>query len=128
MPRKVLNPVRRPRKRTAETETLSVPEKRLMQIEAQETPAPSPLTATSEPNPIRWLWYLLSLMMPFVGVLIGLFLYDHEERPMRLVGRNSLLIGFVVWVLMPMVLFFLIVVLGAVAMMDWIGNVLPPVS
>jgi cation transport ATPase len=67
----------------------------------------------------------LSLGVPFAGVLIGLFLYDHASRTVRLIGRNSLLIGFVVWVLMPLALVVLLSLLGALAAMDWLSNAFP---
>jgi hypothetical protein len=103
-------------------------ETRLLQVETAEAGGTQGSLETVEPRSFRWLWYLLSLAVPFAGVVIGIFLYDHDSRSVRLIGRNSLLIGFVVWVLLPMALFVLLALLGAVAAMDWIANVLPPGS
>lgn len=91
-----------------------------------ENPVAMSASPDQESAPFRWLWYVLSVLMPLAGIVIGLFLYDHSSRAVRLTGRNSLLIGFVVWILMPAALIGLFLVLGAVAAMDWIANVLPP--
>ena len=100
-------------------------EPRLLQVEAGETAPPPGPSEQSQPTTFRWLWYLLSLGVPFAGVVIGIFLYDHDSRSIRLIGRNSLLIGFVVWVLMPLALILLLAVLFGVAAWDLIANAVP---
>jgi hypothetical protein len=74
----------------------------------------------------RWGWYLLSLLIPFAGVLIGIFLYDRESRLARRVGRTSLILGFTLWVLLPMAICFLLVLLGAVTVLSWVSSLMPP--
>jgi hypothetical protein len=124
MSKSLADPIRRSRRRSVPKDGKVEGAERRMQIEVEASSG----SAASEVAPFRWLWYILALVVPLAGVLIGLFLYDHDSRLVRLVGRNSLLVGFVVWILLPMALFFLLLLLGAVAMMDWVANVLPPVS
>src|SRR5271154_1674400 len=56
---------------------------------------------TSAAISLRWFWYLLSIFVPFAGILVALLLYDQDSREVRKVGRNCLLIGFLIWVLLP---------------------------
>jgi len=128
MPRPTTGAGRRSKKNPASKGSGVIAEPRLLQIEETEPGGTAKTSEIVEPTSFRWLWYLLSLAVPFAGVVIGLFLYDHDARSVRLIGRNSLLVGFVVWVLMPLALFLLLALLGAVAVMDWIANVLPPGS
>jgi len=82
----------------------------------------------SVPNGIvstRWFWYLLSLFMPLSGILIALFLYDHNDRASRKVGRNCLLIGFLIWVLFPCLLLMAFFFLAAVALIGWVTSLMP---
>ncbi|MGH7739576.1 MAG: hypothetical protein ACREL1_05465 [bacterium] len=63
-----------------------------------------------------WAWYGLSFFIPLCGIFIGLFLYDQDSREVRRVGRNSLLIGFVVWVIFPLAVLMLLILAGMVAL------------
>jgi hypothetical protein len=49
----------------------------------------------------RWGWYALAFFIPCAGILTALFIYDQDSREARKVGRNCLLIGFLVWVVFP---------------------------
>jgi hypothetical protein len=71
----------------------------------------------------RWVWYLLSLFVPFAGILVALFLYDRDEKEVRRVGRNCLLIGFVFWVLIPLFIGFLVLVYAILSMAGWVSDV-----
>ena len=98
-------------------------------VEPAVIPPPPPgveTVAAPQASPFRWPWYFLSAFIPFAGMVVGLFLYEHESVVVRRIGRNSLLIGFIVWVLFPMAIFLLLSLLTAVAAMDWIANLLPP--
>jgi hypothetical protein len=72
----------------------------------------------------RWVWYLLSLFIPYLGMLVALFLYDRDDREVRRVGRNCLLISFIAWVVLPLVLGFLIFLVTLVSMAGWIGDLM----
>jgi hypothetical protein len=74
----------------------------------------------------RWGWYSLSVLVPLAGILIGLFLYEQESRDARRVGRNALLIGFVLWVILPVAVATLLLVLGAVSALGWFSSLMPP--
>lgn len=63
-----------------------------------------------------WTWYGLSFFIPLCGIFIGLFLYDQDSREVRWVGRNSLFIGFVVWVIFPLAILLLVILAGMVAL------------
>jgi hypothetical protein len=112
-------------RRSRKNQTSQENEPRLLQVETGETVATPGPSEQSQPAAFRWLWYLLSLGVPFAGVVIGIFLYDHDSRSIRLMGRNSLLIGFVVWVLMPLALILLLAILFGVAAWDLIANAVP---
>jgi hypothetical protein len=91
------------------------------------TPPPAPeSSAPAAVPPLKWPWYFLSLFIPCAGIVVGLFLYDHDSRETRRVGRNSLLIGFVVWILLPAVMGVLFALLTALAAMDFISGLVPP--
>ena len=72
----------------------------------------------------RWGWYLISLFVPFAGILIALFLYDRDEKEVRRIGRNCLLIGFVFWVLAPLFIGFLVLVYTVLCMAGWVTDVM----
>ena len=74
----------------------------------------------------RWVWYLLSFFIPFSGLLIALFLYDQDSREVRKVGRNCLLIAFLVWVILPLVVLFALLLVTALAFADWFTDLLSP--
>ena len=83
---------------------------------AQTLPPPTevPLQKPTDPSiySFRWMWYIVSCLVPYAGTLISLFLYDHEVRDIRLMGRNCLLLSFLVWAVLPLMVFSLIVLLG----------------
>jgi hypothetical protein len=89
-----------------------------------EDPSSQPLAADPVES-FRWGWYFLSAFIPLAGILIGLFLYDRDSRAARRVGRNSLLTGFILWILLPLALSSLLVVLGAVSALGWISSLMP---
>jgi hypothetical protein len=74
----------------------------------------------------RWVWYLLSFFVPFSGLLIALFLYDQDSREVRKVGRNCLLIAFLVWVLLPLLVFLALLLVSVLALADWVANIMSP--
>lgn len=76
----------------------------------------------------RWVWYLLSLFVPFAGMLVALFLYDQEAWDVRKIGRNCLLITFVVWVLLPILVFLGILLILALAAAGVVSNALSPMD
>ncbi len=73
----------------------------------------------------RWGWYGLSLLVPFAGIFIALFLYDQDSREIRKVGRNCLLIGFLIWVVFPAMVFMTLVLAGTLAVFSWISQAMP---
>ncbi len=74
----------------------------------------------------RWVWYLLSLFIPFSGMLVALLLYDQDSQEIRKVGRNCLLIAFLVWVIFPLVVFFVLLLVSVLAFADWFTDILSP--
>ncbi len=73
----------------------------------------------------RWGWYALSLFVPFAGILTGLFLYDQDSKAIRKVGRNCLFIGFIVWVVFPLLILMVVGVFLAMAAASWVADMLP---
>jgi hypothetical protein len=100
--------------------------------------ATAPLAPTAEAAPVRppdgiegitsyrWVWYLLSLFVPFAGILVALFLYDQESWDVRKIGRNCLLIAFVVWILLPILVFLGMILIIAVAAAGVVSNAISP--
>ncbi|HVZ81165.1 MAG TPA: hypothetical protein VHE12_10295 [bacterium] len=86
-------------------------------------PAPVP-SAGGSITEYRLVWYLLSFCVPFAGILVALFLYDRDEKEVRRIGRNCLLIGFVFWVLLPLLVGFLLVVIALFSMAGWVSDVM----
>jgi hypothetical protein len=82
---------------------------------------PVPETALS----FRWLWYALSLFIPFAGILIALFLYDQDPREVRRVGRACLLISFLVWVVFPVIVLFFFLLLAFLMVLGWLAEMMP---
>ncbi len=72
-----------------------------------------------------WAWYGFSLMVPFAGIFVALFLYDQDSREVRKVGRACLLISFVVWVVFPLLVLMSILILSTFALMSWISDMIP---
>jgi hypothetical protein len=73
----------------------------------------------------RWGWYGLAFFVPFAGILTGLFLYDQDSREVRKVGRNCLFIGFLVWVVFPVLIALVAAVFLALAAANWIADMVP---
>jgi len=73
----------------------------------------------------RWVWYLLSFFIPLCGIFIALFIYDHEDREARRVGRNCLLIGFVFWVLLPSLLLAALFLLVVFTLIGCVASLMP---
>jgi len=73
----------------------------------------------------RWGWYGLAFFVPFAGILTGLFLYDQDSREVRKVGRNCLFIGFLVWVVFPVLIMLVVAVFFALAAVNWIADMVP---
>jgi hypothetical protein len=73
----------------------------------------------------RWGWYLLSLFVPFAGIFIALLLYDQDSREVRKVGRNCLLISFLIWVVFPVLMFLAFLFLAAIAAFSWVSDMMP---
>jgi single-stranded DNA-specific DHH superfamily exonuclease len=73
----------------------------------------------------RWGWYGLSFFVPLSGILIGLFLYDQDSRDVRKVGRNCLFIGFLVWVVFPLLVAMAVAFFLALAAIGAIADMMP---
>jgi len=56
---------------------------------------------------------------------VGLFFYDSESHRVRRVGRNCLLIGFAIWVLLPALMTISLLLLGAVTLAEWLSQMAP---
>ncbi len=112
----------RPRKILTAKEVLQKPQ-----------PLPAPVSAgadsTQEVHPIwgfRWGWYLFSLFIPMAGILIGILFYDLESKEARKVGKRALTIGFLFWVVLPMLFTLLLLLVGGLALFSWISSVVGP--
>jgi Na+/proline symporter len=100
------------------------------------TPAAPPPPVASESaagnrNPItdyRWGWYGLSFLIPFAGIFIGLFLYDQDSREDRKVGRTSLFIGFLIWVVFPILVILGVCLVGSIALLSIVTDMIPPMN
>ncbi|HTC19752.1 MAG TPA: hypothetical protein VK859_02825 [bacterium] len=106
---------------------------RLKALRADARPSSAARAAVVEPAvgqdmvlSYRWVWYLLSLFVPFAGLLIALFLYDQDSREIRKVGRNCLLIAFLVWVVLPLLVFLALLLVSVLALADWFTNIVSP--
>lgn len=66
---------------------------------------------------IRWGFYGASLFFPFAGIIIALFLFEKDSLEVRRVGRNCLLLSFLLWVLFPAFLLVVLLVFGATALL-----------
>ncbi len=73
----------------------------------------------------RWGWYGLAFFVPFAGILTGLFLYDQDSREVRKVGRSCLFIGFLVWVVFPVLIALVVAVFLALVAANWIADMVP---
>jgi hypothetical protein len=89
--------------------------------------AAAPLRQES-PSPQGGIWYFLSVVIPFAGIVIALFLYDQDSWKIRKIGRNCLLIGFLLWVLLPLAAFLAFLLLIALAIAGVVSNNLFPMD
>ncbi len=74
---------------------------------------------------IRWGLYAFSILFPYAGICVALFLYDQDSREARRVGRNCLLLSFLLWVLFPVLLLVGILALGVLAVLGAVSNLAP---
>jgi len=72
-----------------------------------------------------WGWYGLALFVPFAGILTGLFLYDQDSREVRKVGRNCLFIGFLVWVVFPIIILLVVMAFLGLAAVNYLADAMP---
>ena|SRR5579872_5900425 len=86
---------------------------------ASEEPEQNAITS------FRWGWYLLSLFVPFAGIFVALLLYDQDSREVRKVGRNCLLIGFIIWIVFPVLMLLAFLLIGALAAFSWVSDMMP---
>ena len=73
----------------------------------------------------KWGWYALSFVVPFAGILIAIFLYDQDSKAVRRVGRNCLFIGFLIWVVFPLLVMLALFLFGALSVLSIIADNLP---
>ena len=96
---------------------------------ASKTLSPLPVAPAAPPDGVTsytWVWYLLSVFVPFAGIFIALFLYDQENWNVRKIGRNCLLIAFVLWILLPIMLSMLVLLVVALAVASTVSNAISP--
>jgi hypothetical protein len=74
----------------------------------------------------RYFWYGLSFFVPFVGMVLALFLYDQDHREVRKVGRNCLMISFLVWVVFPLLALFFLLLVGAALLANFVSDFVAP--
>ncbi len=105
----------------------TAPKSRRRTAKAMAAPkvASPPSQAVSAPNPIwanRFGWYLFSLFIPMAGILIGLFFYDQTSLEARKVGKQSLWIGFLVWVVFPLFILMALLFIVGLAAASWLSG------
>ncbi|HJT25157.1 MAG TPA: hypothetical protein VJ873_11325 [bacterium] len=88
--------------------------------------SPDPVVPADGITSYTWVWYLLSVFVPFAGILIALFLFDQENWHVRKIGRNCLLITFVLWILLPILVFMLVLLAVALAIASSVSNAISP--
>lgn len=88
--------------------------------------APVALPPSDGVTSYTWVWYLLSVFVPFAGILIALFLYDQDNWNVRKIGRNCLLIAFMLWVLFPIIVFMGILLIAVLAVAGTVSNAISP--
>lgn len=113
-----MSPARPIRRRTAPARSSAI-------APSAKVPA-APAGATDGITSYRWVWYLLSLFVPFAGILIAMFLYDQESWEVRKIGRNCLLIAFVLWILFPILAFMMVLLVLAVAVAGSVSDAVSP--
>jgi hypothetical protein len=67
----------------------------------------------------------MSVVVPLGGIFAGLFLYDSADPAARRVGRNCLMTGFTLWVLVPLLLAAAVLLLGIFTLFSWLAQVAP---
>ncbi len=85
-----------------------------------------PIQAPDGVTSYTWVWYLLSVFVPFAGILIALFLYDQQDWSIRKIGRNCLLIAFVLWILLPFLFLMLALFITALAVAGSVSDAVAP--
>ena len=87
---------------------------------------PVPTQAPDGVTSYTWVWYFLSVFVPFAGILIALFLYDQQDWAIRKIGRNCLLISFVLWILLPILFLMLALLITALAVAGSVSDAVAP--
>jgi len=64
----------------------------------------------------------MAFFIPLAGLLIGLFFYDQEAMEARKVGKHSLWIGFIIWVVLPILLMTALFFIGGLALISWVSS------
>jgi len=85
----------------------------------------APVDSQNVVTSFRWAWYLLAVLVPFAGIFIALIFYDQDSREVRKVGRNCLLVGFLIWVVFPVLVFLGFLLLGAAAVFSYVSDMMP---
>lgn len=85
----------------------------------------APVDSQNVVTSFRWAWYLLAVLVPFAGIFIALIFYDQDSREVRKVGRNCLLVGFLIWVVFPVLVFLGFLLLGAAAFFSYVSDMMP---
>jgi len=89
-------------------------------------PAPTPAVVPTETVvAFRWPLYLASLSMPFAGIVIALFLIGSDSKPVRGVAQVCLWIGFLLWVLLPAFLLFVLIVVALTTLSGFLSGLAP---
>lgn len=93
-----------------------------------QIPPPATLTAANPYWANRWGWYLFALFIPMAGIAIGLLFYDQETKEARKVGKTALWIGFLFWVVIPILMMMALCFLGSLVLASWLSGVMSPVD
>jgi hypothetical protein len=62
------------------------------------------------------------------GIVIGLLFYDQDSKEARKVGKTALLIGFLFWVVLPILVMTALFFLGSLVLASWLSGVMSPVD
>ena len=77
---------------------------------------PSPTESISDG--LKIVFYILSFLIPIVGIIIGIVLYSRPDPESKRVGKNCIIIALVVWglvIVISLVVFFVVVNIGTAA-------------